>query len=144
MFLCRAQAYDTNGFFIGALGERQHAKARIYEPDGHESYFSIVKPVVFALKRRVPVEIRGGIKRHAMFRTVNVILGRIELDFHGFYVHPFNRKVKLERTAACGLRAMPFNRRKTDHQQPQPLTQPLAQTPSRYHQHDRQIARNYR
>ncbi len=113
MFLCRAQAYDTNGFVIGALGERQHAKTRIYEPDGHETYFSIVKPVVFALKRRVPVEIGGVIQRHAMFRTVNVILGRIELDSHGLFVHPFNWKVKLDRTAARGLRAMPFKRPKT-------------------------------
>jgi len=113
MFFCRAQAYDTNGFFIGALGERQHAKARLYEPDGHESYFSIVKSVVFALKRRVPVEIRGGIQRHAVFRTVNVILGRIKLDSHAIYVHPFNRKVKLELSAASDLSAMLFKRPKT-------------------------------
>ncbi len=82
MFLCRAQADDANGFFIGVLGERQHAKARIGQPDGNKPYFSIVKPVVFALKRRVSIKIGGGIQRHAVFRTVNVILGRIELDSH--------------------------------------------------------------
>lgn len=110
MFLCWTQTDDTNGFFIGTLGERQHAKAGIYQPDGHEPYFSVVKPIVFTLKRRVPVKIRRSIERHAVFYPVNVIFGRIELNSHLFYVHPFNLKVKCERVSSRGQHAIPDER----------------------------------
>ena len=56
MFFCRAQADDTNCVVIRAFREDHYIKASINQPDGDKAEFSIIEPVIFALKRSVPIK----------------------------------------------------------------------------------------
>lgn len=90
MFLRRAQANDTNSVIIRAFRENHHIKAYINQPDGDETDFSIIEPVILALERCIPIKAGRRCQGNAMLGPVSAILDRIELNSHLIYVHPLN------------------------------------------------------
>jgi hypothetical protein len=49
MFLCWAQADDTNSIFVGALRKNHHMKPSVDQAKGDKADFSILKAIILAL-----------------------------------------------------------------------------------------------
>jgi hypothetical protein len=56
MFLCRAQADHANSVIIRTFCKGDHKKPHIDQPNGDEADFAVIEPIIFALKRCVPIE----------------------------------------------------------------------------------------
>ena len=75
MFFRRAETDDAKSVVIGALREHHHIKACIDQTDSDEADFAIIEPVIFALKRRVPIEIDRRAQRNAVLGPIYLVLG---------------------------------------------------------------------
>jgi hypothetical protein len=73
---------------MGAFGEDQHIHAAIDQPEGDKPYLPIIKSISLALKRCIPIEPFRSLQGNSVFGDVRRILGWIELDIHGNFVHP--------------------------------------------------------
>ena len=94
MFFCWAQADNTHGVIIRTLSEYNHIKASIDLSNGDKASFAIVKPIIFALKRRVPIKTGRRLQRNAVFGSICFIFRRVELYLHSIYVHPLKSDYK--------------------------------------------------
>jgi hypothetical protein len=56
MFFCGAKADNAHSIVIRAFSEYNYIKAGVDLSDGHEADFPIIEPIIFALKRRIPIE----------------------------------------------------------------------------------------
>ena len=93
MFLGWAQADDTNGVFVSALGEDQNVRTAFDQSERDKTGFAVVEPVILTFERGVPLEADRCLERDAVLLPVDVVLDRIELDLHSFDVHPFKERV---------------------------------------------------
>jgi hypothetical protein len=100
MAFCRSQADNTHTIVIRTFSEDHHIKGDVDLSDSDEANFPVIEPVIFALKRRIPIEVDRRLQRNTVLGPVDDVFRRIIFDFRLIYVHPLKDIGKDEWTTA--------------------------------------------
>jgi hypothetical protein len=86
-------------------------KMRVDLSDGYKADYSIIEPIIFALKCGIPIKTGGRLQRYAVLRLIDCVLGWIKRYSHLIYVHPLNSIYKRESASFMeGLFCLPPHR----------------------------------